>query len=326
MKTHGSKVLLRGSVGIGLCLMLAAWSHASYSPVANLTERFDSDPNWKLLSWAGAAVSKVLAAGELSVRFTGAADLAYPNFGSLCADATASGGRFVGSYNLSGIREIVFDVKWEGVQDYVNVLLACESTGRAWLYRVALPEGVSQTRLTVPLAYSAGWFMDGGTEEMFAEDLEAISSIEVQAERDGVAEGFVAIDNFKLVGPWGGPFTADGLPVAWLQEYGIGSGDGHADEDPDGDGFNNYGEYLAGTDPHDPNSLFTVEIARNEQGQAVLRWKHEFGRSFSVLRAQELAAGFTSVCSGITSVEPRNEVVLDEQGSGPYYYRVRIDQ
>lgn len=46
-----------------------------------------------------------------------------------------------------------------------------------------------------------------------------------------------------------------GIPDAWEEQYGLNPHDAADDRiDSDGDGFNNYEEYLAGTDPTDPES------------------------------------------------------------------------
>lgn len=46
----------------------------------------------------------------------------------------------------------------------------------------------------------------------------------------------------------------DGMPQAWEEEYGLDLQNNDAGEDPDGDLFTNLQEYLAGTNPIDPNS------------------------------------------------------------------------
>ena len=70
----------------------------------------------------------------------------------------------------------------------------------------------------------------------------------------------------------------DGIPDAWRLQY-FGHIDPRADDlsraadDPDGDGFTNIQEYIAGTDPKDLSSRFRViDISRAANGTVTLTW------------------------------------------------------
>lgn len=58
--------------------------------------------------------------------------------------------------------------------------------------------------------------------------------------------------------------TGEGLPDYWKIRYGLdvlrADGDHGVDGDPDGDGSNNLQEYIAGTDPHDSSSQFSMAM------------------------------------------------------------------
>ena len=62
--------------------------------------------------------------------------------------------------------------------------------------------------------------------------------------------------------------SADGraVPETWLNAYGLDTRSASIDEDADGDGMTNYEEYIAGTDPLDPESKFALYIEMGASG------------------------------------------------------------
>jgi hypothetical protein len=79
---------------------------------------------------------------------------------------------------------------------------------------------------------------------------------------------------------------------AWLTAYGLPS-DGSADYlDSDGDGLNNWQEYLAGTNPTNASSVFKITGGQALPGeQFVLSWLSVSNRLYDVMRGTDLAAG-----------------------------------
>jgi hypothetical protein len=322
MNTMLKKVVIAGIAMVGFVGVLVA----DYSPVANLTEKWTTDANWKLYGDG----QRLFTGDACQIKFVAKNpdNPPLPECGALAADQSASQGRFVGNYKASQITDIEFDLKADGVPQNAVVILLAGGGASTWGQVVTIPAGtVGWVHVKLPLKVSAGWQTFGeGTQEAFDADLTDVTYVLVQAYRNGIAEQALVIDNFRVVGPWGGPLTQDGLPEYWLQEYALGAGEGHAAEDADKDGFSNFGEYMAGTDPNSAESFFKVEIVKREDGQAVLRWKHELNRKFSVLRAASLGGGFDTLKSDIQSAEVGNEFLLDEQDGGSYFYRIRIDQ
>ena len=120
---------------------------------------------------------------------------------------------------------------------------------------------------------------------------------------------------------------------SWLASYGLTS-DGSADYlDSDGDGLNNWQEYLAGTNPTNAGSVFKIS---GEQvlpaGQFILRWLSVSNRLYDVLRATNLVAGsgaFLPVPGGtnLAGAPPQNTWTNPvNSASTPVFYRVTAHQ
>ena len=66
--------------------------------------------------------------------------------------------------------------------------------------------------------------------------------------------------------------SADGraVPETWLNAYGLDTGEESLDEDADGDGMTNFEEFVAGTDPTDPDSVLLVYMDMDADGRPVV--------------------------------------------------------
>ena len=88
----------------------------------------------------------------------------------------------------------------------------------------------------------------------------------------------------------------DGLSNAWRQER-FGTPDGPpADEDSDGDGFDNRAEEIAGTHPLDPGSGFALH-----PGAAALNWPFAANRLYDVYFTTNLMQPFQPLASGLAT-------------------------
>lgn len=318
-----SKILIAAlSAGVSVC-----WgADTSYKPIANLTERWTSDPAWTVARDGVASVTDE----SMAVSFTPDAGFSIPMMGSAKADDSSSDGRFTGNYVASGIDFVTFDVMRAGLSETAKLQFVGKS-GAVWYYDFALPQepGVWEKK-EIPITTSEGWVCaDSAIALPFNEEKTDVKSIEVCVLTTGGATQQVRIDNFKVVGPWElGPLTADEMPIYWLIENGFAVQGGLANLDKDGDGFSNYAEYLAGTDPNDQDSRFIVTIERKDDGSLALTWPRELYRTYKVLKSVDLASvgGFAAANGTIQAMGSKSGMTVDGNSDAFGFYRVQVEK
>jgi hypothetical protein len=118
----------------------------------------------------------------------------------------------------------------------------------------------------------------------------------------------------------------DGLPDDWEMAH-FGSLAAAANADPDGDGVSNQAEHQAGTDPNDPQSLFTlIHITPHQLGGIEVQWSSATEKSYIIQRSGNLLSGFTDVATGIAATPPINLYHdTTATGQGPFFYRLRLE-
>ena len=97
-------------------------------------------------------------------------------------------------------------------------------------------------------------------------------------------------------------------------------------EHSDGDGMNNWQEWIAGTDPLDPSSALKmlVPVATNNLLGVTISWESVAGVSYFLQSSSNLpfftpAATNIAGQPGITTYTDTNAV-----GAGPFFYRVGV--
>jgi len=121
----------------------------------------------------------------------------------------------------------------------------------------------------------------------------------------------------------------DGMPDGWelAQEFDPGNPT-DAFEDKDGDGVSNLAEYLAGTDPDDPQSYLRIgSVAAGEGvGGVELRWGSVANRLYTVLRSAAVPGGFVPVVEHVLSTPPENVWVDAEvRDATSSFYRIQVE-
>jgi hypothetical protein len=120
----------------------------------------------------------------------------------------------------------------------------------------------------------------------------------------------------------------DGIPDSWrLRYFGTVSNLlSVASADADGDGADNWSEYLAGTDPTDPKSclrLSDFQMLTAQGTQCVLRWPSVAGKQYLVEASPTLFPANWMPLS-TNSGSGSDLMFQDASGASPCFYRVRL--
>lgn len=164
---------------------------------------------------------------------------------------------------------------------------------------------------------SSGWV--ARENETFAESLKSISGISMTVDAlsfdySGVSgyvtDGFVSL-RIEVYGEASYDDDSDGLPNAWEELHFGGKTNAHP-EAVCSNGVNTLAEaYIAGLDPHDSASSFSVEIV----GHSAVQWSAVSGRVYSVYWSTNLLEGFQPLETNI----PCNRNSYTNSGAGGFY-------
>ena len=119
----------------------------------------------------------------------------------------------------------------------------------------------------------------------------------------------------------------DGLPDSWELQYFSSVNDPQAapNADPDGDGFNNLQEYLAGTNPLDPNSYLKIDSATVTGNTTTLSFTAVAGKTYTVLYRNNLNAGTWLKLADVPAQTSTGPITVNDPtagGSAARFYRL----
>ena len=129
-----------------------------------------------------------------------------------------------------------------------------------------------------------------------------------------------------------GPYASSGIPELWFVQYFGAPPNTNAapDYDADGTGQNNLFKYIAGLDPTNPASIFTLRIASaaNQPGQATLIYNPVAGgRTYTPQYSTNLASLIWPALNTVTAVQTNGTqaTVTDMDASqASKFYRINI--
>jgi hypothetical protein len=304
-------------------------------PTANLSEKFATPADWAVVADSG--VTAGWSSNEnVSVQYALRGPSSYlTEAAELKAGVMASGGIFSG--DLSAMEAFSFDVKPKAIVTAPSLYFV-SGTGAKWFLLLDSVPGLTSgvwSHVTRPIAFDSDaakcWSAPSGrTQGDFYTDIKNVVEVGFSTVRDGNNNFAQAVefDNVRLVGPWGTNLV-DGVAYAWALEYGLTNDFATVGrDDVDKDGFTNFAEFLAGTDPNNSNDFFRVDIGRDEQGKVVVKWKDNKYMKFSLLQSSNLVT-FAPVqgVSDVPGVGSQKVVEVSSPGvTGVRFYKVEISQ
>jgi hypothetical protein len=119
----------------------------------------------------------------------------------------------------------------------------------------------------------------------------------------------------------------DGIPDTWrLLYFGTVSNIlSAANADPDGDGANNWQEYIAGTNPLDATSVFEFLPATPLAGSAfTLQWPSVVNKNYTLQSSSSLGSGWTTIATNLIGNSQVLQWTDTNASAGARFYRAQV--
>jgi hypothetical protein len=115
----------------------------------------------------------------------------------------------------------------------------------------------------------------------------------------------------------------NGLPDVWEMQY-FGHLGVDPNADPDHDGMSNKREFLAGTDPTNPNSVFKLTAINKAPAGLAIHWASVGGKTYTLLRSTNLAGAYVPIATGVLATPPENLFTDSNNVPRTGFYQVRM--
>ena len=119
---------------------------------------------------------------------------------------------------------------------------------------------------------------------------------------------------------------SDGMPDAWEVANGLNPLIDDAALDPDGDLSPNYSEYIAGTEPTNSASVFSIiqHKVDPEFDYFLLKWSSVSGKTYAVQSSVNVTSEWATVVSNIVAYPPYNSWGESFRGAETKFYRLLV--